>query len=247
MNTRTIARGVATLTLTAGLGIAGSVAVDADTTPVPSPSAAPTPAPHTVTLAALKIRCNSAVQRRLGTLGTDDTFVKLSRALASTDRTALESQVGADQSGLTALDKTIQADTSFAQAHADCERIVTGYRVYVMEDPKIHEAIAADGVSTVNATFETLIPELQSLINASSVSTTVKAQAQTDLNDVTSKVNASHTSISGVTASVINLTAAGWPGNEVGLKSARSNITTARTDLAGARTDVSHILQLLGE
>ncbi len=251
MITRTIARGVATLTLTAGLGLAGSVAVDADTTPVPSPSAAPTTAPtpatHTISLAALKVRCNSAVQRRLGTLGTDDTFVKQSTALTSADQSTLEGQIGADQSGLVALDKTIQADTTFAQAHADCERIVTGYRVYVMEDPKIHEVIAADGVSKVNATFEALIPELQSLINASSVSATVKAQAQADLNDLTSKVNASHTSISGVTGSVINLTPAGWPGNEVDLKSARSNIGTARTDLGGARTDVSHILQLLGE
>lgn len=247
MNTRTIARGVATLTLTAGLGLAGSVAVDAGTTPMPSPSASPAAAPHTPSLGALKVRCNAAVQRRLGTLGTDDTFVKQSSALTSADQTGLESQIGVDQKGLTTLDQTIQADPTVAQAHAGCELIVTDYRVYVMEDPKIHEVIAADGVSEVNGTFETLIPELQSLINASSVSTTVKAQAQADLNDVTSKVNASHTSISGVTASVINLTAAGWPGNEVDLKSARSNITTARTDLAGARTDVSHILQLLGE
>ncbi|HEY6470484.1 MAG TPA: hypothetical protein VI434_12035 [Candidatus Dormibacteraeota bacterium] len=246
MNARTIARGVATLTLTAGLGLAGSVAVDADT-PVPSPSASasPTPTPH-LSLAALKVRCNSAVQRRLGTLGADDTFVKQSSALTSADRTALEGQISADQSGLTALDGTIQADTTFAQAHAECELIVTDYRVYVMEDPKIHEVIAADAVSNANGTFETLIPELQSLINASSVSATVKAQAQADLNDLTSKVDASHTSISGVTASVINLTPAGWPGNQVDLKSARSNIKTARADLTGARADVSHILQLLG-
>jgi hypothetical protein len=247
VNTRSIARGVATLTLTAGLGLAGSVAVDADTTPVPSPSAAPTPAPHSLSLGALKVRCNSAVQRRLGTLGTDDTFVKQSSALTRVDQTALEAQISTDQTGLTALDKTIQGDSTFMQAHADCELIVTDYRVYVMEDPKIHEVIAADGVSKVNSTFETLIPELQSLINASSVSATVKAQAQADLNDLTSKVNASHTSISGVTASVINLTPSGWPGNQVDLKSARSNIQTARTDLAGARADVSHILQLLGD
>lgn len=249
MNTRTIARAFATLTLTAGLGLAGSVAVDADTTPVasPSPSASPIAAPHALSLAALKVRCNTAVQRRLGTLGADDTFVKQSSALTSTDRAALESQISADQSGLTVLDHTIQGDTTFATAHADCERIVTDYRVYVMEDPKIHEVIAADGVSNANGTFETLIPELQSLINASSASATVKAEAQADLNDLTSKVNASHTSISGVTASVINLTPAGWPGNQVDLKSARSNIKTARTDLTGARADVGHILQLLGE
>jgi len=245
VNTRTIARGVATLTLTAGLGLAGAVAVDADTTP--APSATPTAAPHSISLAALKVRCNSAVQRRLGTLAADDTFVKQSGALTSADRTALEGQISADQTGLTALDKTVQGDSTLSQAHADCELIVTDYRVYVMEDPKIHEVIAADDVSAVNATFEALIPELQSLIKASSVSATVKAEAQADLNDLTSKVSASHASISGVTTSVINLTPAGWPGNQVDLKSAHSNISTARTDLAGARADVSHILQLLGE
>ena len=246
MNTRILARGVATLTLTAGFGLAGAVAVDAQTTPTPTPAASPTTAPHTVTLATLKERCNVAVQRRLGTLGADDTFVKDSAALSSADRTTLEGQISADQQGLTALDKTIQSDTTYHQAWTDCQTIVTGYRVYVLEDPKIHEVIAADGVSKVNATFATLIPELQTLINNSSVSATVKAQAQADLNDLTSKVNASRTSISGVSASVINLLPAGWPGNQVDLKSAAQNIKTARTDLTGAGADANHIIQLLG-
>ncbi|HEV3274944.1 MAG TPA: hypothetical protein VG299_08795 [Candidatus Dormibacteraeota bacterium] len=246
MNTRVLARGVATLTLTAGFGLAGSVAVDAQTTPTPTPTASPTPAAHTVTLTTLKEHCNVAVQRRLGTLGADDTFVKDSAALTSSDRTTLEGQISADEQGLAALDKTIQGDTTYHQAWTDCQTIVTGYRVYVLEDPKIHEVIAADGVTKVNVTFATLIPELQTLINNSSVSATVKAQAQADLNDLTSKVNASRTSISGVTASVINLVPAGWPGNQVDLKSAAQNIKTARTDLTGAGADANHIIQLLG-
>jgi len=236
---RLLARSVATLTLTAGLGLAGSVGVDADSTPSPAPSGA--------VLGTIKVLCNTAVQRRLAVLDADDTFVRTSVALTSGDQAALEGQISADQQGLTALGQTIQGDTTAAQAYADCGLIVTDYRVYVMEDPKIHEVIAADGVGKVDAMFETLIPELQNLINVSSVSSTDKAQAQSDLNDLTSKVNASHTSISGVTASVINLTPAGWPGNQVDLKSGRQNITTAGTDLAGARTDVSTILQVLGE
>ncbi|HEY6781975.1 MAG TPA: hypothetical protein VI296_01960 [Candidatus Dormibacteraeota bacterium] len=246
MNTRILARGVATLTLTAGFGLAGSVVVDAQTTPTPAPTAGPTTAPHTVTLATLKERCNVAVQRRLSTLAADGTFVKDSAALSSADRTTLEGQISADQQGLTALDKTIQSDTTYHRAWTDCQTIVTGDRVYVLEDPKIHEVIAADGVSKVDATFATLIPELQTLINNSSVSATVKAQAQADLNDLTSKVNASRTSISGVSASVISLVPAGWPGNEVDLKSAAQNIKTARTDLTGAGADANHIIQLLG-
>ena len=246
MNTSLLARGVATLTATAGLAFAGSTAVDAAASTTPSPAATPTSAPHPDNLATLKARCNVAVQRRLGTLGADAAFVKDSAALTSGDRSTLEAQVSSDQSGLAALDSTIQNDTTLKQAWADCQKIVTGFRVYVLEDPKLHEVIAADGVTKVDETFSTLIPELQDLINKSSESPKVKAEAQTYLNDLTSKVDASRTSISGVTSSVINLTPAGWPGNQVDLKSAAANIKTARADLAGAGADANHIIQLLG-
>ncbi len=53
------------------------------------------------------------------------------------------------------------------------------------------------------------------------------------------------TSISGVSASVINLAPSGWPGNQVDLKSAAANIKTARTDLAGAGVDANNIIKLL--
>jgi hypothetical protein len=140
----------------------------------------------------------------------------------------------------------LQADPTYQMTWADCQTIVTGYRVYLLEDPKIHEVIAADGVTKVNVTFATLIPELQSLINNSSVSATVKTQAQADLNDLTSKVDAAQTSISGGALSLINLTPAGWPGNDIQLQSAAQNIRTARTDLAGAGQDANHVIQLLG-
>jgi hypothetical protein len=246
VNARLVARGIATLTVTAGLGLAGSIAVDAAGTPTPSPTATPITVPSNVALATLKEHCNVAVQRRLATLAADNTFVKDSAAVSSADRPTLEGQISADETGLTALDKTIQGDTSYHQTWTDCQTIVTGYRVYVLEDPKIHEVIAADGVTKVDATFATLIPELQSLIDNSSVSATVKAQAQADLDDLSSKVDASHTSISGVSASVIDLIPAGWPGNQVDLKSAQQNIKTAHSDLDGAAADANQVIKLLG-
>lgn len=242
MNTRTIARGLATLTVTAGLGLAGSVAVDAASLPSPTPTNSASPA----LLSGVKSLCNIGVQRRLAVLSADDTFVETSVALTGSDRSTLEGQISADKTGLTNLDATIQGDTTYAKVVADCGLIVTDYRVYVMEDPKIHEVIAADGVGKVDSAFETVIPELQNLINTSTMSASVKAEAQADLNSLTGKVTASHTSISGVTASVINLVPSGWPGNQADLKSARQNIATATTDLHGAWTEVNSILTLLG-
>lgn len=224
----------------ATFGLAGTAGASASTTPSPSPPVS------AVNASAMKSHCNNAVQRRLGTLGADATFVKQSAALTATDRATLESQISADQAGLAALDTKIQADTTPAQVKSDCMLIVTDYRVYVLEDPKIHEVIAADGISDVNSMFATLDPQLQSLINASREPASVKAQAQTELNDLMSKVTAATTSISGVSASIINQQPGGWPGNKVTLQSAQQNIDTARDDLVGARADAGNILKLLG-
>jgi hypothetical protein len=243
MNTRILARTLATLTVTAGLGVAGSAAVDASALPSPTPGTTST---NPALLSGVKSLCNIGVQRRLAVLAADDTFVETSVSLTSSDQATLEGQISADKSGLTALDATIQGDTTYTKVFADCGLIVTDYRVYVMEDPKIHEVIAADGVGKVDSAFATVIPELQNLITTSTMSATVKAQAQADLNALTGKVTASQTSISGVSASVINLVPSGWPGNQADLKSARTNIVNASTDLKGAWNDVNDILTLLG-
>ncbi|MBV8301717.1 MAG: hypothetical protein JOY68_07325 [Candidatus Dormibacteraeota bacterium] len=230
--------------LAAAAFIGGTAAVGASASTTPSPSPSPTPAP--ITLSQLKQLCNAEVQRRLGTLGSDMQFVQQSGSLTSSDRSNLEGQIGADESGLTGLDQTIQNDTTLKQAREDCAKIVTNFRVYVLEDPKIHEVIAADGVSAVDQSFENLIPQLEQLIDASSQSQMVKEQEIDKLNDLRSKVSASETSISGVSASVINLQPSGYPGNKVVLQSAAQNIETSRDDLKGARDDVTDILQLLG-
>ncbi len=211
--------------------------------PVPTPVTTPT---NPAALAGIKSLCNIGVQRRLAVLAANNTFVETSVSLTGGDQSVLEGQISTDEHGLTALNTTIQGDTTYAKVFADCGLIVTDYRVYVMEDPKIHEVIAADGIGKVDSAFSTLIPELQNLINVSTAAAGNRAQAQSDLNNLTNKVDASHTAIAGVTASVINLVPSGWPGNQADLKNARENIDTASNDLGGARTDVSNILTLLG-
>ena len=175
--------------LAAAAFIGGTAVVGASASTSPSPSPSPTPAP--ITLSQLKQLCNAEVQRRLGTLGADMQFVRQSAALTSSDRSDLEGQIGDDEGGLTTLDQTIQNDTTIKQARTDCATIVTGFRVYVLEDPKIHEVIAADGVSAVDQSFENLIPQLERLIDASTQSQSVKQQETDLLNDLRNKVAAS--------------------------------------------------------
>ena len=236
MNARLLLRGVATVALTATLGLAGSVAVDADGTP-----------PAYSLLAPMKALCNTGVERRVAVLSADSTFVETSVAVTAADQSTLERQITADEHGLTTLNEKIQGDTTTAQAYDDCALIVTDYLVYVMEDPKIQEVLAADGVTKVNSTFVTVIPDLQGLITLSPVASSVKATAQADLTDLSAKVSASRTSIAGVSASVIDLAPAGWPGDATTLTSAWQRISAAGADLAAARADVDTILGLLGQ
>ncbi|HEY6470486.1 MAG TPA: hypothetical protein VI434_12045 [Candidatus Dormibacteraeota bacterium] len=236
MNAQLLLRGVATLALTATFGVAGSVAVDAGGTP-----------PQYPLLAPMKALCNTGVERRVAVLSADGTFVETSVAATAADQSTLERQISADEHGITTLNEKIQHDTTTTQAYDDCALIVTDYLVYVMEDPKIQEVLAADGVTKVNSTLVTVLPELQALINVSQVASSLKATAQADLTDASAKVGASRTSITGVTSSVIDLVPAGWPGDATTLTRAWQRISAAGTDLAAARADVNSILGLLGQ
>lgn len=234
--------------IAAGILAGGMHPVAADTTASPTPApatASPSPTSAPLTLPELKAKCDQAVQNRLTSLGKDQTDVNGSKTLTSSDRSALLGQISSDVSGLTALDATIQADTTLKQAHADCELIVTNFRVYVLEDPKIHEVIAADTIDAVTDELTSLEPKIEALIDYSNASAANKAQARTLLADLRDKVNAARVSDSGVVALVINLTPSGYPGNAVDLQSGAANIKTARDDLHGARADIDQILKLI--
>src|ERR1019366_8299375 len=77
-----------------------------------------------------------------------------SPSATSGDKATLLSQLSADASGLQTLLGTIDADTTVAKALADTETIVTGYRVFLLEQPKVHLVIAADTETTIESNLQ---------------------------------------------------------------------------------------------
>src|SRR2546428_166016 len=77
------------------------------------------------------------IDRRLGTLTTLDGLVRDARHLTDADRQELLGEISADRSGLTALKAKIDADTDLTTLRNDLRTIVTGYRVYVLLEPKV--------------------------------------------------------------------------------------------------------------
>ena len=143
--------GIATLAVTAALGAASALPTMADTSVSPSaatssssPAPSPSPAgkvggcvgsPSTI-LACIKSRAATAISNRETALQQMTTDINNSADITSSDKSTLLGQIQADESGLTALNATIQADTTAQQAWTDAQTIVTGYRVYLLEAPK---------------------------------------------------------------------------------------------------------------
>ena len=266
--------GLATLAVSAAFGAASALPAMADTGSSPGPSAtasaAPTssPSPSATTsptsspspasrvggcsgtqaaiLACIKQRSATAISDRETRLQQLTADVNDSADIAAGDRSTLLGQLQSDQTGLHGLNTTIQNDTSVKQAWEDAQTIVTGYRVYLLETPKVHLVIAADTEATVESEISSVMPALQTAITDSTASAAEKQRAQTAFNDCTSQLAAAQSASSGVVSEVIDLLPSGYPGNRPTLVSARQSVVTARQDLGTCRTDINTIRSALG-
>ncbi|MGA9114155.1 MAG: hypothetical protein WB802_10225 [Candidatus Dormiibacterota bacterium] len=254
--------GLATLAVIAALGAASALPAMADTgsSPSPSPSAgtSPTSSPspaarvggcsgtQATILACIKQRSATAISNRETRLQQLTADVNDSADITAGDKSTLLGQLQSDETGLDSLNTTIQNDTSVKQAWEDAQTIVTGYRVYLLETPKVHLVIAANTEATVESEISSVMPALQIAINDSTASAAGKQRAQTAFNDCASRLAAAQSASSGVVSEVIDLLPSGYPGNQPTLVSARQSVVTARQDLGTCRTDINTIRSALG-
>ena len=244
-----IITGIGFLGLLIALGGATAVTVSASTAiPSATASASASPSPSGASTAAsrlaqLKERGAHAIATRESALPQLAADVTGGLGVTAGDKSNLLGQIQADESGLNALNTTIQADTTYATAHSDVELIVTDYYVFALEAPKVHLVIAADGETRVESLLGTTMPEVQSAITASGASATEKAAAQAAYDDCVAKLAAAQEATSGVSAEVINLQPSGYPGNKSTLEAAHTSVTTARQDLQDCRQDLNSVRQ----
>jgi hypothetical protein len=237
--------GVTALAVTAALAAASVLPAMAAATPSASPSASPASGACrgsvSAMLACIDQRASTAVSNRETALQQMTSDVNNSKDIAAGDKTTLLGQLGADETGLTTLLATIKGDTTVKQALADTETIVTGYRVYLLEQPKVHLVIAADTEGTLESTLQSKLPSIQTAITNSSASASQKAAAQTAFNDCSTQLAAAQSASSGIVSDVIDLLPSGYPGNQPTLVSARDQAQAARSDLGKCKTDIQTI------
>ena len=224
--------------LTAALAAAGVVAAG-----VTTPASAATL--QQSTLASCKQVGQTEVSRRLTTISTLQTRVGNAKDLTAAHRSRLSTLLSSDSTGLSALNATIQADTTLAQCRTDVRAVVTKYRIYVLVVPQVHLVIAADILTTVDTRLANLEDKLAKAIDSAGLPPGQKDKAGDALADMRSQVSAAATALQGQADAVLALTPAGYPGTTSTLLAVRSRLSTARTDLGKARDDVETIRDIL--
>jgi hypothetical protein len=185
----------------------------------------------------LKDRGHLAIQRRLNELDRLSALVNGAKHLSSANRSALQSKLSSDRSGLVSLDTKIQGDADAATLRADLASIVTAYRIYVLVAPQVHLVVASDRIAASVAVGNTVAGRIQAAIDTAKAKGKSVTAAQAALDDLRRQLHGASAAIDGVASQVIALTPSGYPGNRTTLLSARNSILSARTHLFKARKD----------
>jgi hypothetical protein len=197
------------------------------------------------TLGNIQQRAAAAIAARQAALTGLASVVSGAADLSAGDRSALSSLVAGDQSGLAALGQTIAADTTPPAAWQDAQRIVTGYRVYVLAVPQVHLVRAADIVGSVGGRLAGLGPTLEQMIAQAPLSAGQRATATAALSELTSEADDATAAVASVSSVVLGLSPAGYPANRAQLQTSLAAVVQARGDLASARHDVDVIERLV--
>ena len=194
------------------------------------PSRTPGPA-----FESAKQACEKAIDNRMERLQTLRTLVSGSQHVTADHRTTLDTQMANAEQGLAALKSKIDGDTDPATLRTDCRSIVDDYRIYVLVSPKVREILVADWESDIATRLDGIATRIQAAIDKAKAKGKDETTAQTDLDQMKSKIADARAAIGGVASSVVNLQPSDWPGAHDTLATGRTSLRSGRDDLRGAR------------
>jgi hypothetical protein len=210
-----------------------------------APAWAQTPSPTDPTpparLTELKARADEAVKDRLAQI--DKLSGRIKAAKADCGQNAdVAGQLGADTTGLTALDATIQAETDPAKARAEFRQIFTDFRIYWLQTPKTHQVVGCDSVSSADATLAALRQKIQTRVDEAKAKGYDVSGAQAALDDMGTQLANATAAAGKASASVADLVPdkgdkTVLASNAAALAAGRQSLHAGWSDLQAARRD----------
>ena len=208
-------------------------------------AAGSTAATQAATLAAVQTKGNIDITARTTSLTGLIAKVNAATKLSASQKSSLTAEMQTEVTSLTALKAKLDADTDVPTARADFQTIFSQHYIYAFYLPRVERIITADDEGSVVTTLTTLATSLQGYITQAKTSGKDVTILQSKLSDLQTKTADANTQSQSVLASLVPLTAAGYPADKATVQGAATPLKTGRSDLETARTDAKTIVASL--
>lgn len=186
-------------------------------------------------------RADQMIAVRLSALSQLSTRVQNDKRLSSDEKTALNTDIQSDISGLTALKAKIDSENDATAIRNDAKTIISDYKIFAIFEPKMRMLIILNNLQKPLTTLQAMVPQLQSLVdtlNSQGKDTTELTSILTDINtqlsDVNATITADITALEAVTPQSTNYQAT--------FSKVKSDIQTIRTsDFTKVRADIEKL------
>ncbi len=180
---------------------------------------------------------------RLKSLNTQISRIQNDNKLTSDEKTNLTSEIQTSIKGLTTLKTKIDADTDATTARSDAKQIITNYLFGI----KIHLLIAISDLQATSANLQTLIPQIQNIINTMKSEGKNTSQMQTLLTDASSQLGIMNTTLTTDKTTINNISINTSNLYNSALFQVRQDISKPVQNLTKIKTDFSQIRKLIKE
>jgi hypothetical protein len=192
-------------------------------------------------------RCSNAITTRFTQIDQLKNQLASAPNVDAGHRSSLTAELTNDRSGLATLQGQITSATTLSQLVTLCPQIVSNFRVYVLETPKVHLTIAADRETAISTKLGGIATKLGTAITDAQGHGKDVGQAPTLLADLNAKVADASSQAGGGPGSILGLTPAQYNAGTAkpALESARNAVVAARGELETARSDAQQIVTIL--
>jgi hypothetical protein len=173
---------------------------------------------------------------------------RLNQQLISSDQAAvLQSDIGTNQQGLSALQTKLNGETNAQAARQDVVNILFQFRIFAVVLPRDYRHLYLDIAVTVDARLRGFGPKVQEAIQKAPASE--QAQLQSLFSDYQNQLSTAEGQFDSAAADIVTLTPENFNYNRASYTSTLSNLTTSlktiQTALHQAGQDLHQIAQIL--
>jgi hypothetical protein len=202
---------------------------------------APSVSATTPDLSGAIAACVQAIDLRVAKLGALGASLGAANAVTDAHRSTEQASLTAAADGLAQLKGKVQADGDARTLKADCESVMSDYRVFAVRAPQTGLIIAGDSQAASVARLQAAVPKLSDALTKLADAGKDVSAAKASLDDLQAKLADAGPKAQGLADSVIGFQPADYNANKALFTPAHTTVLEVRADLAAARTDLKAI------